>query len=61
MSSGAYVKMKFCIRCEEQIKEYDENERWAMVITKKGRRIIEFEAFHLECWKKYVDDSIKKG
>ena len=35
--------------------------KWIMIITKLGQRIIEFEAFHFLCWKEFIDESISFG
>ncbi|OGJ22332.1 hypothetical protein A3K73_03810 [Candidatus Pacearchaeota archaeon RBG_13_36_9] len=32
-----------------------------MSITKKGGEIIEFECFHLECWKRFFQEAVERG
>ena len=39
--------------------EKDLNERWCMIITKKGEKITDFKCFHFQCWKKFFNDSVK--
>ncbi len=51
--------MKTCARCGEQIKEEDSDTRWGMIITKQGQKIVEFKAFHLECWKEFFEESVQ--
>ena len=48
--------VKYCIKCEEQINE---EEKYIMIITKRGNRILEFECFHFECWKNFFEESVK--
>ena len=50
--------MKTCIKCLKQIKENDNKEKWAMIITKLGQKIISFECFHFNCWKQFWDESV---
>ncbi|OGJ19846.1 hypothetical protein A3K73_03700 [Candidatus Pacearchaeota archaeon RBG_13_36_9] len=49
--------MKYCFYCNESIEEHSPNELWCMTLTKKGNKIIEFEAFHLKCWKQFLKDN----
>lgn len=47
---------KYCIKCNESINEKG---KYAMIITKIGDRIIEFECFHIECWKKFFEENVQ--
>jgi hypothetical protein len=29
-----------------------------MVITKRGQKIVAFECFHFECWKKFFEENV---
>ncbi len=49
--------MKYCFYCNEVIEEHSPNENWCMNITKRGDKIIEFEAFHLTCWKQFLREN----
>jgi hypothetical protein len=51
--------MKTCLKCHRGINE--DKDLYCMTITKKGSRVIEFESFHVICWKEYIRESIKKG
>lgn len=51
--------MKFCRKCDKKIDEYNPDFKWAMIITKKGQKIIEFECFHLECWKGHFEEAVQ--
>jgi len=50
---------KYCTYCSRFIDENNPLVTWAMIITKRGEKIIEFEAFHLNCWKEYFDRNIE--
>ena len=49
--------MKYCLYCNQIIEENNPNVRWCMNITKQGQKIIEFETFHLNCWKQFLKDN----
>jgi len=49
------IRIKFCARCGKQINENDFNEKWAMIIDKKGQKITRFTCFHLQCWKDFLE------
>ena len=48
--------MKYCLYCQQFIEENNPETKWCMNITKKGQKIIEFEAFHLECWREFLKE-----
>jgi len=48
---------KSCTKCNEPIKK---DEKHAMIITKKGGRILEMERFHFECWKRHFEESVEE-
>jgi len=48
--------MKHCIKCLKQIDEKNPKEKWVMIITKLGLKIIAFECFHFNCWKQFWDE-----
>jgi hypothetical protein len=50
---------KYCTYCRKFIDEKSNSEKWNMIITKRGEKIIEFEAFHLNCWKEYFEMNLK--
>jgi len=51
--------MKFCAKCAKPINETDEEEKYVMIITKRGNKILEFECFHFDCWKEFFDESVE--
>ena len=53
--------MKHCIKCREGIEEFNREARWVMIITKQGQRIVEFECFHLGCWKRHIEEAVGVG
>jgi len=50
--------VKFCLKCNKPIDEFNEKVKWAMIITKKGQKIIEFECFHFECWRGVFENGV---
>jgi len=50
---------KYCTYCSRSIDENNPQVTWAMIITKRGEKIIEFVCFHLNCWKEYFDRNIE--
>jgi len=49
-----YKTQKICLNCGKGISEnWWDNEKFVMIITKRGGRIIEFACFHFECWKSF--------
>ena len=50
---------KTCIKCFKQINEENPCEKWAMMITKLGKRILRLECFHDLCWREFWDESVK--
>lgn len=51
--------MKHCLKCHQLIDENNPKEKYCMIITKLGLKIIAFECFHFNCWKQFWDDSIE--
>lgn len=51
--------MKTCLKCGKPINEYDNDEKWAMIITKKGQKIVAFDCFHFSCWKNFLEINLK--
>ena len=51
--------MKSCLKCNASINE--DNDKYCMIITKLGRKILEFGCFHFECWKEYFKYCVKYG
>ena len=41
---------KYCLKCQKEIKEHNPKEHWAMIVTKKGQKIVDFQCFHKRCW-----------
>jgi len=50
--------MKYCIKCGDSINEKDINEKWCMIISKKGEKTTDFKCFHFKCWEKFFNDSV---
>jgi len=43
--------MKSCLKCHDFINE--NKDKYCMIITKLGNRVVEFECFHFGCWKRF--------
>ena len=50
--------MKFCVYCKKRI---DETLKFAMFITKKANQILDFQAFHPECYKEFYELNVRMG
>lgn len=42
---------KYCSKCGNYIDE--DNEKYGIIMTKKGKKIIDFDVFHFNCWKEF--------
>ncbi len=47
---------KYCAKCS---KEINEKNKFCMTITKQDNRILEFEAFHFDCWKEFLEENLR--
>jgi len=47
---------KYCIKCNKEINEKD---KFCMTITKENSKILEFEAFHFNCWKNFLKENLR--
>jgi len=47
---------KYCAKCGEEINE---EKKFCMTITKQNGRILEFEVFHFDCWKNFLEENLK--
>ncbi len=47
---------KYCAKCN---KEIDEKKKFCMAITKQDDRILEFEAFHFDCWRDFLKENLR--
>ncbi len=45
---------KYCCYCSKYIDESSPDEKYSMMITKRGQKIIEFECFHFQCWQEVI-------
>jgi len=50
------MNSKLCAKCDEEI---DEKIKFCMTITKEKGRILEFEAFHFDCWKDFLEENLR--
>jgi len=51
--------MKHCLKCSKLIDENNPQEKYCIMITKRGLKIIAFECFHANCWKQFWDESVR--
>jgi hypothetical protein len=54
-SSKKWKYKRFCLKCGREIDQDNDKETWCMIITKRGQKIIEFECFHIGCWKEVIE------
>ena len=47
---------KYCAKCGEEI---DEKKKFCMTLTKQDNKILEFEAFHFDCWKNFLKENLR--
>jgi len=48
------IMTKYCTYCSKFIDEKSPSEKWAMIITKRGEKIIEFACFHFSCYEEII-------
>jgi len=53
--------VKFCPKCNEPIDENNEEEKYAMIITKRGNKIIDFQCFHFQCWREFFEEAVQEA
>lgn len=50
---------RFCTKCWNEIKELEEEH--VMLLSKKGKRIIDFYIFHRKCWFEHFEEYLGLG
>jgi hypothetical protein len=51
--------MKHCLKFLKLINENNPKEKYCMMITKQGLKILAFECFHADCFQQFLDESVK--
>ena len=49
--------MKICSKCGETIDE--NNGKFCINMTKNNGKIIQFDAFHFDCWKEFFENAVR--
>jgi hypothetical protein len=48
---------KYCAKCGRKIDE--EKGKHCLSMTKKNGKIIQFDAFHFDCWKEFLEENLR--